>query len=136
MVGLGPRKHVQRISDVGFAAATRQRLGEEIWDSCFKFTFVRNSWDRAVSNWKYLEKVVPIGGFEDFLSRLEDGTLCYSPHDQRTNCFLWHVEPLRPKSMDAMGNDSKCEKVGARSILFDGAPSSIIDVSGIDEVSA
>ena len=41
---------------VSSVTMTKKRVGEEIWGSTFKFAFVRNPWDRYVSNWHWLTR--------------------------------------------------------------------------------
>jgi hypothetical protein len=68
----------------------REIYGEAVWDSCFKFSFVRNPWDRLVSWWSmidnardYVDQAQPPNAFfgyvlkrtknfEDFLLRCND----------------------------------------------------------------
>lgn len=77
------RKHLM-------ARELREVYGETVWSSCFKFSFVRNPWDRLVSWWsmidnarKYVDEAKPPNSFfgyvleraksfEDFLQRCDD----------------------------------------------------------------
>jgi hypothetical protein len=72
------------------ARELRDLYGQAVWDSCFKFAFVRNPWDRLVSWWSMIdnarELVNPLHSpnhffhyvlerahsFEEFLSRCTD----------------------------------------------------------------
>lgn len=47
----------------------RLALGDSIWDQCFKFTIVRNPWDRILSQYKgHVTKEVPVLRFEEYLN--------------------------------------------------------------------
>jgi Sulfotransferase family len=39
------------------ALLVRKRIGEKIWDSCFKFTIERNPWDRQISYFYYMKSI-------------------------------------------------------------------------------
>ena len=54
------------------AVAAYECVGEPFWSELFKFTFVRNPWDRQVSSWHHLMRIPEaptdnLPTFEDFL---------------------------------------------------------------------
>jgi hypothetical protein len=54
-----------------FAAELRERYGDELWRSYFKFAFVRNPWDRLVSWWEMIRRNTaqrrPMNGFQRYV---------------------------------------------------------------------
>lgn len=102
------------------ALRKKEALGEDIWTRAFKFTIVRNPWDRYVSNWKWLtrkERLFPKKGwrargwrgmdgditFEDFVKQMEacylelEGLHGYQ-HDK------WHIRNQIEHIVDKDGN--------------------------------
>jgi hypothetical protein len=87
----------------------REIYGEAVWDYCFKFSFVRNPWDRLVSWWSmidnardYVDQAQPPNAFfgyvlkrtknfEDFLLRCNDEIV---DSDGRKNIFRNQIDYL------------------------------------------
>ena len=57
------------------AGEIRKKVGEEIWNNYFKFTIIRNPWDKMVSSYHYNHhKWVPRGtAFEDYINMWGEG---------------------------------------------------------------
>jgi chondroitin 4-sulfotransferase 11 len=91
------------------ARELRDFHGQTAWSACFKFSFVRNPWDRLVSWWSmidssrdYIDQAQPPNSFfgyvlgrarsfEDFLSRCDDEIV---DSDGRKNIFRNQIDYL------------------------------------------
>ena len=91
------------------ARELRKIHGESAWNACFKFSFVRNPWDRLVSWWSmidnsrdYIDQAQPPNAFfgyvlkraksfEDFLLRCDDEIV---DSDGRKNIFRNQIDYL------------------------------------------
>ena len=97
-----PRKHF-------LARELREVYGRTLWDSCFKFSFVRNPWDRLVSWWSMIDNGRPYidlaqppntffgyvlknaKTFEEFLSHCDEEIV---DSDGRKNIFRNQIDYL------------------------------------------
>jgi hypothetical protein len=91
------------------ARELRQAYGSAVWDPCFKFSFVRNPWDRLVSWWSMIDNARPYvdrarppnaffgyvieraTSFEDFLRHCDDEIV---DPDGRKNIFRNQIDYL------------------------------------------
>jgi len=100
-----------------------QTIGTEIWNSYFKFTFVRNPWDLMVShyhwaletNWDdakgYTDKIKKLDDFEDYI---------LSPLSNRKNCTEYISDMNGNINIDYIGKFDKlsndfhavCQRIG------------------------
>lgn len=95
---------------------TRGKVGDEIWNNVFKFAFVRNPWDRYVSNWKWLTRKDSSGrgwshrgwsgiegsiSFKDFVNQI--GKI-YTMRNSSYQHDKWHVWNQVDHLIDSNGN--------------------------------
>jgi len=101
--------------------AAQKRMPAELFDRYFKFTFVRNPWDRLVSEYEFLlrktehgrhERVKKLGGFSDFIRMQIPRRDAYQINmmcDERGNVLMDFIGKL-----ENLQNDWKtvCERTG------------------------
>lgn len=84
-----------------------ERYGEQILDDNFVFAFVRNPWDRIVSEFNYLHKIsdpaVRGRGFPWFVENVVDG---------KTSCSQHVAVHLRPQSDFLANYEDKVDFIG------------------------
>jgi len=75
----------QIVNDHTPGIAIRDIVGKEIWDSIFKFSIVRNPWDRIFSQYHYRTRTNQFSGisFRDYVLKLAEA-------EQHTNLFGYH----------------------------------------------
>lgn len=78
----GSNDDVTGLYKIGTSRRIKRNL-EDVWDSYFKFAFVRNPWDRMVSCWKNRA-----GKYNDFSKFLND-----YPYPARNHNLIWHTIP-------------------------------------------
>ena len=80
------KKHFDKTKhELSIGSACRLKTSQEyneVWDSYFKFAFVRNSWDRMVSSW---QMQMPNISFSKFLKMY--------PYKDDTD-LIWHTLPM------------------------------------------
>jgi len=102
------------------ALRKKEILGSEIWNKVFKFTIVRNPWDRYVSNWKWLtrkERLFPAKGWSARGWKGSDGEITFQDFvKQMEPCYLnleklhgyqhdkWHIRNQIEHIVDQNGN--------------------------------
>jgi hypothetical protein len=75
--GQKPPKKKFRMRQHSSAAEVKEFIGSNIWESYFKFCFVRNPWDRAISHYYwFIREPVRSKNLDDFL--LKQNKLNYS----------------------------------------------------------
>jgi len=95
----------------------RAYLGEDVWNSYFKFAFDRNPWDRQVSWYFYkTESKTPRPSFADFMktrrAAFVDNYQLYTLDDTLAVDFLGRYEHLREdlaKAMRTIGREEAVE---------------------------
>jgi hypothetical protein len=88
--GHSPRNHEGFYNHMP-AAEIRHRVGPEVWNSYFKFTFERNPWDKVVSYYHWAQALGHrFTGFEDFIAQcLRQDRFPLQLPSSRT---LYHIE--------------------------------------------
>ena len=116
--------HTQHLKVMSFKMSNAMRfrkiLGEEKWNSLWKVAFVRNPWDRYVSNWKWLtrkESLYPKKGWKARGWQGEDGNISFDNFvKQMSQCYIelnflhnyqhdkWHLRNQIEHLCDQEGN--------------------------------
>ena len=77
----------------GLCEYLRRHVGEVAWRDAFTFAFIRNPFDRAVSNWKYFSRLgMMSGSFEQYVEMITVERPQYSVADLQHTALLWHAE--------------------------------------------
>lgn len=96
MAALAAVDHIDYVRH-GLGPVQRRVLGEAFWSGCFRFAFVRNPWDRYVSNWRFLR---PRWSFAKFVDRMDAVAQSTKPGYDEAR---WHVLGQRRHLVDDEG---------------------------------
>lgn len=86
------------------AREKKAELGEACWNRMFKFSFVRNPWDRALSHYSYRVRTNQTGLGDRHLSFEEWARMVYSDRDP---FYLDSAEMFRTQSEWLIGEDGE-----------------------------
>ena len=82
----------------------RKVLDENFWKSCFKFTIVRNPWDRIFSQYKgHVIKELPGISFEQYLHRSFVEKVCHDDFRFISPCMDWITDEKGNILVDYIG---------------------------------
>ena len=79
----------------GETRRVQRAIGEDLWNECFTFAFVRNPWDRLVSGWQYTRQVGKHQlTFAEFVKELPSLDISQEPEAlERAISTHWHAMP-------------------------------------------
>lgn len=82
--------------EISNALRNKEALGDEVWKNAFKFTLVRNPWDRYVSNWKWLtrkERLFPKKGWHARGWQGMDGQITFENFVKQIQACYYELTP-------------------------------------------
>ncbi len=90
-----------------YAVEVKSRIPEEIWQDCFKFSFVRNPWDRLASWYLHMNKHHTKPGdnpFFDYLLSVGDTFENFVLHGDQTIATPWGERNLFTNQFDQLSS--------------------------------
>jgi len=88
-----------------YAHEVMSRIPEEIWQDCFKFSIVRNPWDRLASWYQHINKYHSTVGenpFFDYLMSVGDTFESFVLHGDKTIATPWGDRNLFTNQLDQL----------------------------------
>jgi hypothetical protein len=92
-----------------YAYEAKSRIPEDIWQNYFKFSFVRNPWDRLASWYQHIQKTHTKQGdnpFFDYLMSVGDTFENFIIHGDKTISTPWGNRNLFTNQFDHLSSDS------------------------------
>tara|TARA_B100001123_G_C15083541_1_gene936690 strand:- start:301 stop:1011 length:711 start_codon:yes stop_codon:yes gene_type:complete len=99
--------------DISRAEVMKSVIGSVRWDETFKFCFVRNPWDRYISNWHWLTRTGQRTGWVDRGWQGEDGNVSF--HDFVHQIGACYDMPINQYQHDKWHMRNQIEHISDRS---------------------
>jgi hypothetical protein len=93
-----------------YAYEAKSRIPEEIWQNCFRFSFVRNPWDRLASWYQHIRRNYTKPGdnpFFDYLMSTGDSFEDFILHGDRTISTPWGERNLFTSQFENLSSDDR-----------------------------